>query len=129
MSRVINGASVYLIPGMQAKITAPKVFVAHGTQLVMDTAGNYTNQTLVNGFYLENTEVGSIRAVPGQPAVVYTHKKFSPNRIVFVAKTKETGIVDVISVPIHDHSSIVTGGPAYATYFADDEIGETEGNT
>ena len=28
--------------------------------------------------------------------------------------------VKVISVPIHDHTTIVHGGPAYGTYFDDD---------
>jgi hypothetical protein len=33
----------------------------------------------------------------------------------------KTSTIDIIAVPIHDHSSIVAGGPAYGTYFTDDE--------
>ena len=116
-----NTTAIYLIPGMQAKIGALNYFVRHGTQKYQDHSGVYQDATLVNGFYVADPLVGSIDPVPNEPAVIYTHKKFSTNKIVFVARTGEQGIVEVISVPIHDHSSIVTGGPAYATYFADDD--------
>jgi hypothetical protein len=43
------------------------------------------------------------------------------NKVYFLSRTGEKGVVDIISVPIHDHSSVVTGGPAYGTYFTDDE--------
>jgi hypothetical protein len=65
--------------------------------------------------------VGTIEPVTDEPAVIYTHTRYGQNRITFIAKTGEEGYVDVIAVPIHAHDSIVTGGPAYGTYFTDDE--------
>ena len=52
--------------------------------------------------------------------VIYTHKRVASNAIWFFAISGERGLVNVISVPIHDHSTIVHGGPAYGTYFDDD---------
>jgi hypothetical protein len=121
MTSLNNSTSVYLIPGMKAKITASQHFAKIGNQVRTLADGTVVSESLVNGFYVENPDVGSIEPVENNTAVTYEHKKFSPNRIVFVARTGELGVVDVISVPIHDHSSIVTGGPAYGTYFADDE--------
>jgi hypothetical protein len=63
-----TSTSLYLLPGMQAKFTAPRYFVAHGERKILNEEGNYESRTL-----------------------------------------------------IHDHSSIVAGGPAYGTYFTDDE--------
>lgn len=111
----------YLLPGMKVKIKAKDVFVRHGEQRVLKNSGEYEEVTLINGFVVDDSTVGDIEPVEGEPAVYYTHKKYAPNRILFFALTGETSYVDVISVPIHDHASIVTGGPAYGTYFTDDE--------
>jgi hypothetical protein len=111
----------YLLPGMKIKIKAKDVFVRHGVQRLLKNSGEYEDVNLIQGFALDDNNVGQIEAVEGEPAVYYTHKKYAPNRILFFALTGETGYVDVISVPIHDHASIVTGGPAYGTYFTDDE--------
>lgn len=123
MSMVNNSNAVYLIPGMQVKVTAIDLFTAQGNALVREPVPNgaYVSQELINGFYVENPKVGTITAVANEPAVTYTHKRFDSNKIIFKALTTEELVLDVISVPIHDHSSIVTGGPAYGTYFADDE--------
>jgi len=116
-----NNSSIYLIPGMQAEFSVNDFYCKHGTEKCQKADGTYENKTLVNGFYVLDEDVGTIESIAGGAKVLYTHKKFASNQIVFVALTREIGTVDVISVPIHDHSSIVTGGPAYATYFADDE--------
>ncbi len=119
-------SAVYLIPGMSAKLSAIDVYISPKTsESFPDASGQLTVLPLVNGFAMLYNEVGTLTAVPEEPAVIYTHKKFSINKIYFLARTGEIGIVDIVSVPIHDHSSIVTGGPAYGTYFTDDEtIGE-----
>lgn len=131
MPQPINTVAVYLIPGMQAKITALDHFIAKGSQLVRvpTLEGGYETQELIQGFYVANSKVGSIEAVPEEPAVIYTHKRFDANKVFFKATTGEEAVVDIISVPIHDHSSIVTGGPAYGTYFADDDVEDTKENT
>jgi hypothetical protein len=116
-----GATAIYLLPGMQSKLTAPGFFIGTGTRKKLLANGTYASVELVNGFMVDNPDVGTIEPVDGEPAVIYTHKKFAQNKIIFYARTGEQGEVDVIAVPIHDHSSIVTGGPAYGTYFTDDE--------
>jgi hypothetical protein len=58
------------------------------------------------------------------PAITYKHKRYNHNTITFYSRTGSLGRVEIISVPIHDHASIVTGGPAFGTYFTDDETVE-----
>lgn len=122
MSDPRNSTAVYLIPGMSAKIKALASYISPKANAKFpDDNGQYISLPLVQGFAVLHGDVGTIEAVPGEPAVKYTHKKFSMNKIYFLSRTGELGAVDIISVPIHDHSSIVTGGPAYGTYFTDDE--------
>ena len=116
-----SSTSLYLLPGMKTKLKVPGYYVAYGTRDVKDIEGGYTTLSLTRGFGVVDTSVGDIEPVEGEPAVIYTHKKFGLNKIYFFARTGEMGIVDIMAVPIHDHSSIVAGGPAYATYFTDDE--------
>ena len=81
---------------------------------------------IILGFVCENTDVGTI-ADDGSPEVSIIYKHMTPmtNAIWFFAETGERGIVNVISVPIHDHSSVIQGGPAYGTYFDDDILRST----
>lgn len=116
-----NSTSIYLLPGMSAKLKAlGGYFVALGTKKIVVDGGTQ-ELSLVNGFGVQYEDVGTLEPISNEPAVRYTHKKFGLNKIYFFARTGEISIVDVIAVPIHDHSSIVTGGPAYGTYFTDDE--------
>jgi len=117
-----NSTSIYLLPGMTAKLKAVKMYISpKDSASFPDDSGQFVNLPLVNGFAVLHADVGSLESVSDEPAVKYTHKKFSLNKIYFLSRTGEMGIVDVMSVPIHDHSSIVTGGTAYGTYFTDDE--------
>lgn len=120
-----GSVSIYLLPGMKAKITVPDFWRGVGERKLLQRSGAYKNVELTNGFFVEDDTVGDIEVVDGEPAVIYNHKKYAPNRIIYFAKTGEIGQVHVVAVPIHDHSSVVTGGPAYGTYFTDDEtLGE-----
>lgn len=121
MSKRGHSTSVYLLPGMSVKIKAPGYFISHESVMHEHREGTVSSRTLEQGFVVDDETVGEIKAVPDEPAVIYKHKKFSENIITFYALTGEKGYVYVISVPIHDHSSIVAGGPAYGTYFSDDE--------
>ena len=116
-----TSTSIYLLPGMKAKFTAPRYFVSFEERKIMNEEGDYEKKSLTNGFVVQYEDIGVIEAVADEPAVIYTHKKFGLNKIYFFARTGEIGLVDVIAVPIHDHSSVVAGGPAYGTYFTDDE--------
>lgn len=125
MPNPTTSASVYLLPGMSAKLKVSGYYVAFGQRKIMKPDGTYELVDLINGYAVQDSDIGTVEAVSGEPAVIYTHKKFGLNKIFFFARTGETSVVDIIAVPIHDHSSVVTGGPAYGTYFTDDEtIGE-----
>ena len=129
MALAVYTTNVYLLPGMSIKVEAELdpyrgvgEFAYVGNFEVEN--GRTENLTTTHGFYVENPEVGTITAVDGEPAVIYTHKKPESNSIWFVARIgagSRRGVCNVMSVPIHDHSSIVQGGPAYGTYFSDDE--------
>lgn len=127
MSMITAGSSssVYLLPGMSVKLTANFFFAKSGSVMHKYQDGSTKAVTLLHGFVLDDTTVGEIVAGDGAD-VVYKHKKFELNVITFYAVTGEKGRVDVMSVPIHDHSSIVAGGPAYGTYFVDDETVTTD---
>jgi len=130
MADSINGIAVYLVPGMEIKISSPvngknqQGFFVRTEQLpegYWGTTDGNNNLALKRGFVVENTNVGSLReADEEEAAVIYTHRQPYPNAIWFFALTGERGLVKVISVPIHDHSTITTGGPAYGTYYDDD---------
>lgn len=119
----MTDTSIYLLPGMRAKIKVPGAYVSQqASRKIKKTNGALEDLPLVQGFAVEYEDVGTIEPVDGEPAVIYTHKKYSQNRIFFFSSNSgEECTVSVISVPIHDHSSIVTGGPAYSTYFTDSE--------
>jgi hypothetical protein len=116
-----GASSIYLLPGMNVKIKATHFFVQTDAVDHKYQDGSVGRVNLINGFVVDNENVGQIEAVPSEPAVIYKHNKFEYNMITFYALTGEKGSVDVMSVPIHDHSSIVAGGPAYGSYFSDDE--------
>lgn len=118
--------AVTLIPGMSIEITCP-----------MDSANSYgffplvdlEGETLINGFRVVNSDVGTLGAGGALNQVRYTHLKPMNNTIYYHALTGEIGAVDIVNVPVHDHSSIIMGGPAFGTYFNDDETSETENKT
>lgn len=129
MTDRINGTSVYLLPGMSVKLKCPVSSRNYGGFFAAQSIPtNFFDEDqdpseLTNGFVVENSDVGEIVSAGSNEgaAVVYTHKKAEKNSIWFFAETGERTVVNVVSVPIHDHSTIVQGGPAYGTYFSDDE--------
>lgn len=121
-----HSSAAYLLPGMSIKIKASHFFIKKEPVVHQYQDGTVETVSLINGFVLDDVEVGSIAAVPGEPAIIYKHHKFESNAITFYALTGEKGRVTVMSVPIHDHSSIIAGGPAYGTFFTDDETVESE---
>lgn len=123
-----TGATLYLVPGDKVKIKVPVkpelgsgFFAAEGPIVF----NGEPNQVLLRGFIVENTSVGTIEVTDvSEAAVIYTHKKAHENSIWFFALTGETGICTISSMHIHDHSSLVQGGPAHGVYFSD--YGEEE---
>ena len=128
MPESISGTSVYLMPGMSIEISS--------SLGLRNTYGWFAAQVLpeeyfsdltyvgdiLRGFVVEDTRNGTIASSSRDgTSVIYTHKRVTSNAIWFFAVDgKHRGLVNVISVPIHDHSSVFQGGPAYGTYFDDD---------
>ena len=84
------------------------------------TLSNGNPRDLQMGFCLENEEVGTIAKVHSDKvAIDYKHKYPLENIIWFYSVTGEMARILIANVPVHDHSSIPTGGPAYGTYFSD----------
>lgn len=110
--------AVTLLPGMSIEITCP-----------MDEANSFgffplttlKGVELINGFRVVSSSIGSLSAGSAPNKVKYTHKKPMNNTVYFHALTGEVGAIDIVNIPVHDHSSIVMGGPAFGTYFNDDE--------
>ena len=128
MAEPISGTSIYLIPGQSVKIRSPlsnrNDFGWFAAKEIPN--GQFTDLTYVGdmtrGFIVEDKRNGTIAPATDEEGtvVVYTHKRVAENAIWFFAISGERGLINVISVPIHDHSTIVHGGPAYGTYFDDD---------
>jgi len=78
---------------------------------------------LLRGFMVENDNIGEIRPNPNKNAasVIYLQKLSGENRIYFFAETGEMAVCNITQIPVHDHSSIMQGGPAYATYYTNVE--------
>ncbi len=126
----IAATSIYLLPGMSAKIAAPVAFkndngfaALHGNAPAsFFPEKSSSDLRLINGFIVEDTDVGTIEEYSEDSlSVRYTHNRPAENSIwFFVSDGITRAMVNVISVPIHDHSTIIQGGPAYGTYFDDD---------
>lgn len=127
-----TSVSVYMIPGQSVRIAIPAgteryrssngFYVRLGTEPPEGYFTDMNPSDMLRGFVSENKNVGTLSETSAtEAAVIYTHRRSEKNAIWFFAQTGEIALVDIISVPIHDHSSIVQGGPAYGTYFDDDE--------
>jgi hypothetical protein len=79
---------------------------------------------LLKGFIVEKEEVGYLLEVDAkfledQPVQVkYVHVQPLPNRIFFYGMMDINCVVNIVSIPVHDHSTIYTGGPAHGTYYS-----------
>jgi hypothetical protein len=134
MPEAIRGTAIYLLPGMSERLEVPVSSITGGgwfsaTEIPVGFFSNPNSiSDIVRGFVVEDAAVGTIaRTDTTEAAVIYTHRKPYKNSIWFFALTGEYGLVNVVAVPIHDHSSIVQGGPAYGTYFDDNEAEEAGG--
>ena len=73
-----------------------------------------------NGFTVVDAAAGEITKVHGDKlAVDYHHTSYLTNTIIFKAYSGESLNIIIGSITPHDHASIRTGGPAYATYFSE----------
>jgi hypothetical protein len=118
----VTNISVYFNPGETYTIYVPVNMKNNGgffprKEPIKDQNGNL--RALINGFYIENDEVGEISPVANKVAIKYKHNYPADNTIYFHSLTGEMCVISIGRVPVHDHSSIPMGGPAYGTYFSD----------
>lgn len=119
----IVDTTLYLQPGHTYTLNIPTDLSNDGGFFpkqgkVMLENGNL--EELVMGFCVEKPDIGTITPSDDkdQVEVYYKHKLPAENTIWFYAATGERVRMRTASLIVHDHSSIVTGGPAYATYFS-----------
>lgn len=109
-----NTVIVYMNKGDKATFDIPCTVANAGGFFPSKDAG------AKNGFTVMDTAAGEIIKVHSDKlAVDYEHKSYSTNTIIFKAYGGESVNIVIGSVTPHDHASIRTGGPAYATYFSD----------
>jgi hypothetical protein len=125
MAENVTSIAIYLLAGQKIKLESPLSddnhlgFFVHPGPVVFKGE----SRVLLRGFLVENEKVGDIAPTnQEEPAIIYTHNRAEDNAIWFFAHTGERGVCNVIAVPIHDHSSIVQGGPAFGTFFSDDSV-------
>lgn len=89
---------------------------------------NGQERTHIFGFVSEIETVGTIEDIPGEDVKIrYTHLKNESNRIYFYTANNEKYSIVIIAMPLHDHSSIPQGGPAFGTYYYDKPSEENTG--
>ena len=121
----ITGSTLTMWPGMTVVLDVRGYFAKQGEfKVINERTGETETKLLTNGFYVDDTDIGDIVAVEGRTSVVYTHKKAKENNVWFVALTEvdgepERGVFRAVYVPVHDHGSLITGGPAHATYHSE----------
>jgi len=94
-------------------------FPVKGNINFVGVPGDENVRTLVNGWCMENEEAGTIVALADKVGITYTHEYPMVQYLYFFAASGENGVVSIVPAPIHDHSSITQGGPAFGTYFRD----------
>lgn len=128
----ISNISVYLMAGENYTFEVPNSVENNGGYFPDPgpIVINGKSIDLFNGFYLENNEAGSIdssNVYSDRVAIDYKHKLPIDNTIWFVSLTGEKVRILVSNVPVHDHASIKTGGPAYGTYYNEVQAETVEG--
>jgi len=117
------GNSISISSGMELKLSIPvDVETSRGKFALQGKHPLTGDVELINGFGTKYPEVGKVSLIEDEEPgaiVLYKHEKSQLNTIWFFALTGEIGVLDIIAVPIHDHSTVVQGGPAYGTYFSE----------
>ena len=117
--------SVSLPAGTSIKIGIPinnKVGYGHFPLQESKVTIDDLELSVINGFAVKDDSVGTLSTLDNDdtyPMIKYTHNKQECNTIYFITNTMKTKSISIVNIPIHDHSSIVQGGPAYGTYFSD----------
>jgi len=118
----ISNISVYLRAGEEYTFEVPCSLENNGGYFPEPGPIELNGKTisLQNGFYSDKEDIGVIKKKhEDRIAVDYKHLLPLENTIWFVALTGEKVRILIANVPVHDHASIKTGGPAYGTYYSE----------
>ena len=112
--------SVFVAAGNFYKLTIPSMpELGAGAHYADTTLVNGAEVVLMKGFRVENPLVGNIEDVyTDSLSIKYNHVLPGLNSVWFYALTGEVIQITASTIQVHDHASIVTGGPAYGTYFS-----------
>ena len=128
MSDNVTSTSLYMLPGQKVKLSVPFDERASGGFFCWpSTKGKRFKDTdipkeeIIRGFWVEYSDVGSLEEDSDGVGVLYTHNRMESNAVWFFAATGEVSVCNIVAVAPHAHDSIVAGGPAFGTYFSDDE--------
>lgn len=118
----VTNTNIYLRAGEVYSFEIPRT--AENNLGYSPKSGEFTfnNETreFISGFWVENQNVGEIiEQLADKVGMVYRHKLPQENVIWFESFLGHKVRYTVGNIPVHDHASIVTGGPAYATYYSD----------
>jgi len=115
------GNSIYLTAGMVIRLTIPVDIDSAQGKFPLNGVHPITGtEVLKNGFAVKFPNVGHLTKITeAAVGVEYHHDEPEKNSIWFFSLTGESGVINVIATPIHDHSSVTQGGPAYGTYFSE----------
>jgi len=99
-------------------------FYKHGEVLL-----GGSKKELLRGFAVKHDAIGILELPEGSTegvAVVYRQVENKENSVYYYADSGEIVVIDIVIIPIHDHSSLIQGGPAFGTYYSDYEEEEEE---
>lgn len=137
MADNISGVSLALLPNMSVDLEVKGHYARRDPYEIRNDYGEIETRDLVRGFYMEDEDAGRLQEIEGtagRAVVRYLHTKARENTIWFVSLFEIDGepirgVFRVVYVPVHDHSSIHTGGPAYGTYYSEGYRDVTEEGT
>jgi hypothetical protein len=119
-----NNYSVSIPAGVSLKISAPiDLSLGYGSFPSTKTSVEFFGKTisLTSGFGVLDDDVGELiqSSDIDCPSVIYKHKKQASNKLFFLSDNNIYQTLSIVNIPLHDHSSIEQGGPAFGTYYVD----------
>jgi hypothetical protein len=120
-----NNYTVSIPAGVSLKVSVPiDLEIGYGFFPTTETSVEFFGKTiqLISGFGVLDEDVGDLiksTNVDGNPEVIYRHNKQAKNKIYFVSDNNIYQTLSIVNIPLHDHSSVDQGGPAFGTYYVD----------
>ena len=130
--KITGSMSLVVSPGVKVKLTIPvssnlPVGSFRSTDAKKMWLGGEVD--MLNGFIVENSDAGTISPLESSDTacngVYYTQKTHASNKVIYFGSLMEEFTFNMVHIPVHDHSSLVQGGPAFGTYFSESDIQQT----